>query len=415
MAEQLSLFDLPSSRTERQQAAVDAWVSNKCRGTINAAVGFGKTRMGLMSIQRFLLKNPNKHVLVVVPSDPIRLQWIKELQNWNLSGEVKTMYDTSRNQYECDLLVLDEIHRCAADSLFNTFKNVKFKLILGLTATFERLDGRDRLISKYCPIVDVITTEEAISNGWLSDYREYLVLIQPTDIETYRNFNKEFTEHFSFFNFNFPVAMSCATDWKYRVRYAKEHNLEVKTVLIHAMGFSRTLQARKKYINNHPRKIELTNLILEHRQDKKCVTFSATIAMAEQIKYGKVYSGKDSAKKGRITLEEFINQDKGTLNTVMKLNEGFNDPSLSVAVILGMNSSKTVKTQRRGRVLRAQEGKVVEIFNLVIKGTVEEQWFQNSVGSSNYITIDEENLVNLLEGKDFTKKKNKQTSMLFRF
>jgi superfamily II DNA or RNA helicase len=99
----------------------------------------------------------------------------------------------------------------------------------------------------------------------------------------------------------------------------------------------------------------------------------------------------------------------------MKLNEGFNDPSLSVAVILGMNSSKTVKTQRRGRVLRAQEGKVVEIFNLVIKGTVEEQWFQNSVGSNNYVTIDEENLVNLLEGKDFTKKKNKQTSMLFRF
>ena len=109
MAEQLSLFNLPSSRTERQQAAVDAWVNNKCRGTINAAVGFGKTRMGLMSIQRFLHKNPNKRVLVVVPSDPIRLQWIKELQDWNLSGEVRTMYDTSRNQYECDLLVLDEL------------------------------------------------------------------------------------------------------------------------------------------------------------------------------------------------------------------------------------------------------------------------------------------------------------------
>jgi superfamily II DNA or RNA helicase len=137
--------------------------------------------------------------------------------------------------------------------------------------------------------------------------------------------------------------------------------------------------------------------------------------MAEQIKYGKVYSGKDSAKKGRITLEEFINQDRGVLNTIMKLNEGFNDPSLSVAIILGMNSSKTVKTQRRGRVLRAQEGKVVEIFNLVLKGTVEEQWFQNSVGNSNYITIDESNLVNLLEGKEITKKKNKQTSMLFRF
>ncbi|MBQ2507416.1 MAG: hypothetical protein II530_02905, partial [Bacteroidaceae bacterium] len=85
---------------------------------------------------------------------------------------------------------------------------------------------------------------------------------------------------------------------------------------------------RKKYINGHQRKIDLTNLILEHRQDRKCVTFSSTIAMAEKIKYGKVYSGKDSNKKGRITLEEFINQKTGCLNTVMKLKHGWEIYSL---------------------------------------------------------------------------------------
>ena len=413
--EQLSLFDLPSDRTIRQQKAVDAWVAHKCIGTINACVGFGKTRMGIMAVTRFLNKNPNKTVIIVVPSDPIRLQWMKELQSNNLKADVKTMYDCSKNKYKCALLIIDEIHKIASEQLINIFDNVSYKIILGLTATFERLDGRDRLISKHCPIIDTITTEEAISKGWLSDYREYLVLITPDDIEEYQNLNKEFTEHFSFFNFEFPTAMRLATDWKFRISYAKEHNIELKTVLLHAMGFNRTLQARKKYINGHQRKIDLTNLILEHRQDKKCVTFSATIAMAEKIGYGKVYSGKDSNKKGRITLEEFINQKTGCLNTVMKLNEGFNDPSLSVAVILGMNSSKTVKTQRRGRVLRACEGKTVEIFNLVIKGTVEEQWFRNSVGSDNYLTIDEDNLINLLEGKEITPKKNKQTSMLFRF
>ena len=368
--EQLSLFDLPSDRTIRQQKAVDAWVAHKCIGTINACVGFGKTRMGIMAVTRFLNKNPNKTVIIVVPSDPIRLQWMKELQSNNLKADVKTMYDCSKNKYKCALLIIDEIHKIASEQLINIFDNVSYKIILGLTATFERLDGRDRLISKHCPIIDTITTEEAISKGWLSDYREYLVLITPDDIEEYQNLNKEFTEHFSFFNFEFPTAMRLATDWKFRISYAKEHNIELKTVLLHAMGFNRTLQARKKYINGHQRKIDLTN---------------------------------------------FINQKTGCLNTVMKLNEGFNDPSLSVAVILGMNSSKTVKTQRRGRVLRACEGKTVEIFNLVIKGTVEEQWFRNSVGSDNYLTIDEDNLINLLEGKEITPKKNKQTSMLFRF
>lgn len=413
--EQLSLFDLPSSRTLRQREAVDKWVANKCVGCINAAVGFGKTRIGIMAISRFLAKNPTRKVIIAVPSDPVKLQWMKELQDNNLEAEVKTFFDVSKNKYSCDLFVLDEIHRVASEQLINTFNNVTYKIILGLTATFERLDGRDKLISQHCPVIDTITTEEAISKGWLSNYREYLVLIEPEDIEIYRNLNQEFTEHFSFFNFDFPLAMKLSTDWKARIKYAKDHNLDLKVVLVHAMGFNRTLQARKKYINNHQKKIDLTNLILEHRQDKKCVTFAATIAMAEKIKYGKVYSGKDSNKKGRITLDEFINQDSGVLNTVMKLNEGFNDPSLSVAVILGMNSSKTVKTQRRGRVLRAYDGKTVEIFNLVIKGTVEEQWFKNSVGSDNYLTIDEENLINLLEGREIKPKKNRQTSMLFRF
>ena len=413
--EQLSLFDLPSSRTIRQQNAVEIWVKNKCVGTINACVGFGKTRIGIMAIRRFLNKNPDKSVIVVVPSDPIRLQWMQELQDNNLKADVKTMYDCSRNKYKCALLVIDEIHKIGSEQLISVFDNISYKIILGLTATFERLDGRDKLISRYCPIIDTVTTEEAINNGWLSNYREYLILIEPDDIETYQKLNKEFTEHFSFFNFDFPTAMKCSTDWKFRIKYSKDHNIELKQLLVHAMSFNRTLQARKKYINNHQKKIELTDTIIEHRLDRKCVTFSATIAMAEKLKYGKVYSGKDSNKKGRITLEEFINQESGCLNTVMKLNEGFNDPSLSVAVILGTNSSKTTKTQRRGRVLRMQEGKSVEIFNLVIKGTVEEQWFKNSVGTDNYITIDEENLINLLEGKEIKPKKNRQTSMLFRF
>ena len=183
----------------------------------------------------------------------------------------------------------------------------------------------------------------------------------------------------------------------------------------HAQGFGKAMQERKKYINNHPRKIELTNLILEHRQDKKCITFSNTISMAEKIKYGQVYSGKDSKVKGRAKLEEFLTQTTGVINSIRRLNEGFNDPSISVAVVLGFDSSKTRKTQSVGRVIRAAEGKTAEVFNLVLKGTVEQTWFQNSNTNKDYITIDEENLINVLEGKPFTKKKNKQIKSKMRF
>ena len=415
---QLSLFTNNDERTNRQLECVQKWVDNKKRGTILAATGFGKTRVGLQAIKRFQAKFPEHLIIVAVPSDAIRIQWEKELSNWNLKAEVKTYYDTSRHKYECTMLVLDEIQKVAADTLFSTFDNVKYKLILGLTATFERLDGRDKLIAKYCPVIDEITISECISKGWLSDYTEYLVLIEPEDIEDYNKVNRQFLDHFSYFDYNFNKAMAMFSDWKYRVRYIKEHNLskeEGKILMAHAAGFNRTMQARKKYINNHPKKIELTNLILEHRADKKCITFSNTIAMAERIGYGQVYSGKDSVKKGRAKLEEFLLQPSGVINSIRRLTEGFNDPTISVAVVLGFDSSKTRKTQSIGRVIRAFEGKKAEVFNLVLKGTVEETWFANSNTNSNYITIDEENLINVLNGTEFTKKKNKVTKMKFRF
>lgn len=414
------------SRTERQEQGVQKWVDNKLCGTLNWATGVGKTRGGMMAISRFLKKNPNRSVIIVVPSEPVKEQWNKELIEWNLFQQcsVKTMNDTSINEYTCSLLVIDEIHKIGAPTLLNIFKNIRYTVILGLTATFHRLDGKDEIIRKHCPIVDIIPIEEAITNGWLSDYREYEVLIEPNDIEVYKEINREFYQHFSYFNNDFQLAMNCVKDWKLRSSLASEKckanpNMEFKDVnkqiLVHAMGFSRTLQARKKYIYTHPRKIELTNLILEHRKDKKCITFSAYVSMAEKIKYGSVYSGKDTVKKGRMTLSEFIQADGGVLNTVMKLNEGFNCPDISVSVILGFNSSSTAKTQRIGRVIRHKEGKVSEVFTLVLKGTVEEEWYRRSSSGGKYITIGEDDLLNVLEGKEVMPKKKKQTKMIFRF
>lgn len=45
------------------------------------------------------------------------------------------------------------------------FDQVKYDFFLGLTATLERLDGREELLSLYTKVIDVITTEEAIKNG----------------------------------------------------------------------------------------------------------------------------------------------------------------------------------------------------------------------------------------------------------
>lgn len=73
---------------------------------------------------------------------------------------------------------------------------------------------------------------------------------------------------------------------------------------------------------------------------------------------------------------------------------------LSVAIVLGRDSSETKSIQRRGRVVRKEGDKMAEIFNLVIDQTVETKWFSASHSSTEYITIDEEGLEDVLEGRD---------------
>ena len=175
-------MDKTISRTERQEQCVQKWVDNKLRGSIIAATGFGKTNIGLMAIKRFLSKN-DKKVIIVVPSEPIKEQWNRELVEWNMFNNcsVKTMFDVSKNKYECSLLVVDEVQRTLAPTIISMYKNVKYQVILCLTATLERLDGKDSFIKKVAPIVDSVTIEEAINNKWLSAYKEYLCLLYTSD------------------------------------------------------------------------------------------------------------------------------------------------------------------------------------------------------------------------------------------
>lgn len=402
------------SRTKRQKEGIQKWVDNKLKGTLVYPTGAGKSFTAIMAIERLLAKNPAISVLIVVPTDVLKSQWMEYLVRYRLLSncEVAIINSAIKKTYNVGLLVIDECHKAAADGFSKIFSCVKYKAILCLTATLERLDGRHTIVTDKAPVVDRIELSDAIANGWISGYREYLVLLD-VDLTEYTENNKKFYDHFSYFDNDFSTAMNCCTDYMFRNSYAKKYGLDTKSVIIHAMGFNRALQARKKFINNHPKKIEICNLILEYRQDKKAITFSNTIAMAEKVKYGKAYSGKDTKKKGRITIEEFLSQDTGVLNSSQKLNEGFDDPKVSLAIIMGFDSNKGKKQQRIGRIIRKTEDKVAEVFSLVLKGTVEEEWHRRS--TDDYITINEENLISLLKGEEFRTRPNKEVSMLLRF
>lgn len=330
-----------------------------------------------------------------------------------------------RRQY--NVIILDEIHRYASDVFSLIFKNVGYKYILGLTATFERLDGKETLIAKYCPVIDTITLEDALMNGWVAPYIEYEVLIDVENIEEWNRMNREFTEHYEFFNFDWDLihSMTGPTGWRNRQAYrdkicppdasAAIRKQVLTNITIHAMGFMRLMQSRKKFITEHPKKIELTRKIIEARLDKKIVTFSKKVAIAEQIGYGQVYTGKVSKKRGASILDDFNNSPTGVLNSCEKINEGLDVKGLSVAIILGLDSAKLKAVQRVGRVIRYEPGKQAEIFNLILNNTTEVKWFSTAHPDGNYKVIDEQGLDKVLKGEDPGEYVKPAARFVFRF
>ena len=386
------------TRDERQKIGILNWVKAQCRGTLVWATGVGKTLTGIKAIKLYLTKNKDKNIVVIVPTENLKIQWLQSLSKNGLYHEVKVEIINSAIKRDdlINLAILDECHRYASDEFYQFFDKRNPERILGLSATFDRLDNKQELLLKYCPPVDYISVQEAIENKWLSPYKEYKVLLEVDDLDEYKRHNADFINAFSFFEFNFELAMACVTNVRYRRAYAKKMKIPHTEVDGITFTWLRALKARKSFVMEHPKKIEITRKILCARQNKKSLTFSPTIKMAEKIGIGSVIHSKNTKKKNSILLDDFKKVNVGNANTAKSLDEGTDIPGLNLAVILSNSSSKTQKTQRLGRIIRYEEGKEAELFTLVIKGTMEENWYGTSSAGKNYIEISEEELEKVL-------------------
>lgn len=345
----------PMTRDERQHESVTKWLKAKGHGTVVAGTGVGKTYIAIKAIQRLRKRYPDLDVLVLVPTTTLKAQWVETLAEQGIDNvSVQVMMGASQRKTMCGLLIIDEAHRINSTVLAKTFENVKYKAILGLTATFERLDGRDRILAKYAPVCDEIPIQVAMANGWVSPYKDYVVIIDVPDIQQYKVYNREFIEHFGFFDFQWNIVMGLVGKDGFKRR--KEYTNQIcknpsewkdifKQVTYHSVGLMRTLKARKAFIANHPEKIRVAQKIINARKDKKIITFSSNVKMAEAIGTGYVFTGKDSKKKNRMTLAEFSKETSGVLSTVKLAEEGLSLGDLAVGVMLGVNSSKTKAIQ----------------------------------------------------------------------
>lgn len=414
---------MKTSRDIRQEECVRKWIQAKCLGSWDLCPGFGKTRCACIAINWFVKKNPDHHVLIVVPPR-IEEQWNNELKEFfkdNLSIldniQLITINKVLKKMFNVGLLILDEFHELVSEVRFRIFDQVKYSTLLCLSGTIRRVDKKESLILDKAPVVDTISMTEAMKNGWISSSNHYVVLLD-VDRSVYNAIHTEFLKQFSYFNYSLPDAMNClkggATGKSYRAALANKLGKTENEIYVSALNFMRVLRKRKTFVQEHPHKIEIVNKILKNRPNNKAITFSKTVRFAKQIKYGTSLSSKCSPKEMKTILDAYKNNEIRILNTVDALNKGFDDKEIDLAIIVSGDSSNINNVQRISRATRKNEDKVAEIFHLVINGTQEMKWVKSAVKGLDVIYITEEELDNILEYKSYKQaKKSEQIEIKF--
>lgn len=435
-----------SKRTRRQLLGCRKWSLNEFAGTIEWPTGVGKTRSATEAIQLLRRNDPNRTVVVVVPKISLKNQWEKGLLELGLMENTEVVVINSlvkrKTVTECDMLILDEIHRYAAETFSKVFQKVKYHFILGLTATLKRIDGKHDILSKYCPIIDKMSLYEAKKEGYIAQFREYNLGIELTaeEAELYRGFAATYGYNLDKFNGNFELMLECSYGLEPKIfrnasgseailepRVVKRavslgwrgntpfqafkqlqinkvaargqrqdiwgntgHQFSPKRLYVNALQGMRAIRKMKEFISLSPGKrlaaVELTKLF-----NRKTIIFGERIAQAQLILQGigekaVIYHSEMTAREKNEALRKLFAEDDevNTVITAKSLDEGFDWPEAELGIIESRTSSQTQQTQRRGRVVRLHvftdgTDKRGIIINIYLIGTKDEEWLRKSL------------------------------------
>lgn len=373
------------NRDERQKIGLNKWQSFNYQGIACYPTGFGKTYTAIRAIKGMIKRKNIQSVEVIVPTLELQKQWNKELKTHKITIAKVTVINTAIKQdREVDFLILDEIHRYAAETFKNIFSRSDYKYVLGLTATLEREDGLHDIILKYVDVFDTITVKEALKNEWISQYKIFNVAVDlPSDeLAAYKKADNSFRYFASQMGYG---GMAKAQEWMKSGDASKAGK---------AAAYYNSMRTRKKICLNNSAKVGAVRQIIELFPDRNGLIFSATTEFAEQLQeqlgdISMTFHSKLTKKDQDNVIKRF--KDKRTkvrvLSSVKALNEGFNVPDASLGIVAGSNSTKRTFIQQLGRVVRYQEDKIAIFINLYSPGTQEESWLKKKLEGIEKTTI----------------------------
>ena len=376
-----------------QRQAVESWGENDNQGVVSFATGAGKTITAIGAIKKWRDEFDKRVVIVLVPSESLQKQWLKEMRNFDWfknfdfllvgggakketwmkglkdftasrrhpdDGIVIAVIDSAREKtfYERVswgshvLLIADEMHKLGAPSFREFLENITVGGLLGLSATPERYnDEENTFLSELFgpelkPVVDIAYAQEL---GVLVQYRYRFDTVMLTDdeIEKYQEFTRIIGR--------LSVGAKSNPEDAGRMQIVQSQRANVLKNASAKLGVAEKI-LRREYVEGSTWLVfcndqEQLNLLKELIRDLNPL----------DIHVG-MHGDKEATKK-------LFEAKGGILLSIHMFDEGVDIPSIDHALILASSQSKREFIQRRGRVLRvnkfATKG-LAEIWDLIV-------------------------------------------------
>ena len=365
-----------------EKLEVERTVHNRNKNLVVAATGTGKTIISAFDFKNYLQKNPKAKFLFVAHRKEILIQaramFAGVLKDNNfgelwVDGEEPTNYEAvfasvmtlknrignlqlTENYY--DFIIIDEVHHIAANSYRPVLDKFKPEILLGLTATPERMDGAN-ILNDFCnTIAAEIRLAEAL--------------------------NRKLLCPFQYFGISDSVDLSNAT-WQ-NGRYLPSELSRLYTQNDIRVG--EVIQKCKSYL------IDFEDV----RAIGFCVTKEHASYMAEKFVLAGLKADFIVSGNGRNDLREsikskFQKKEINYLFVVDIFNEGIDIPEIDTVLFLRPTESLTVFLQQLGRGLRLAENKeCLTVLDFVGNSRPEydfEGKFRALIGKTNSSTMEE--------------------------
>jgi superfamily II DNA or RNA helicase len=360
-----------------QTEALSAFRKAGGRGVVVLPTGAGKSHVAVLAIA-----DRRRSALVVAPTLDLVRQWYDLLRtsfgcnvglvgggSYELAELTVTTYDSAYLHMQhlgarFGLVVFDECHHLPSETYQLAAELCLAPFRLGLSATPERPDGRERLLDRL--IGPVIYRKDIVdlSGEYLADYETVRI-----DVDLSREERAEYVEQrklYTDFLRSQGIRMSQSSGWSDFVQRAARSAAGRR-------AFEAYLRQRELSLGASGKLLALERLLEQHRSEQILI-FTQDNATAYAVSRRfliPIITHQTKIKERSEILERFARREYTAIATSKVLNEGVDVPDASVAVVISGSGSVREHVQRLGRILRRSGDKRAILYELVSLGTSE--------------------------------------------